>query len=129
MANHHGNEGKCKVSTAVIAEVTAWSYTETCDLAEDTAMLDTAKSYKAGHKDGSGSITCWWDETDASGQQLLDAGASVTVGLYPEGDTGSGRTYFGAAVTVESVTRQGALNGIVSAEFTFRGLLAELATA
>jgi flagellar hook assembly protein FlgD len=125
MANHHGNEGKVKVGANTVAEVSAWSYTETCDLAEDTVMMDTAKSYKAGHKDGSGSVTCFWDETDTNGQQAMDAGSTVNLILFPEGDAALATRFGSTTAIIESVTRQGALNGIVSTEFTFRGVLTE----
>jgi hypothetical protein len=89
MANHTGSEGTVKVGSNTIAEIRSFSIDETHDAIEDTALGDTSRSFKAGLKSWSGTIECWWDETDTSGQGALDVGAEVTLNLYPEGATSS----------------------------------------
>jgi hypothetical protein len=87
MANHTGSEGTVKVGSNTIAEIRSFSIDETHDAIEKTAMGDSYRSFKTGLLSWSGSIECWWDETDTSGQGALDVGASVTLNLYPEGAT------------------------------------------
>jgi len=120
---HHGNEGTVKVATDAIAEVMDWSYEETVDLAEKTAMGDTNKTYLPGHVDGGGSISCNWDETDTNGQGALTIGASVTLNLYPEG-AATGDSYYTGTALVESVSHEGAKDDIVKSTFSFKGVLA-----
>lgn len=120
MANHAGSEGVIRFgsSTTNMAEVKSFTLTETGDTIEDTAMGDSSRTYKAGLKSWSGSIDCFWDETDTTGQNVLTIGSSVTVKLYPEGATGT--SYVGTA-NVTGITRQASFDGMVEASFTFQG--------
>ena len=93
MATHKGSEGIVKVGSNTVAEVTSFSFDETADTIETTALSNSAHSYVSDLVGFSGSIDCFWDETDTSGQGALTAGASVTLNLYPEGAT-SGDTYY-----------------------------------
>lgn len=120
MANHKGSEGVVKKDTNTIAEVRSWELSTQAELIEDTILSDSARTYKAGNTGWSGSLSCWWDETDTNGQQALDAGSEVTLNLYPEGDT-TGDTYFTGSAIITSVRRSGAINGVVEAEFQFTG--------
>lgn len=90
MATTHGVSGQVYVSTNQVAEVTEFSFEETAEFAEDTTLADTAKTTHAtAITSARGSITCWWDDSDTNGQEVLDIGASVTLNLRPEG-TGAG---------------------------------------
>lgn len=120
MATHHGNEGVVKVGNNVVAEITQWSIEETAEIADDTAMGDAWGTHLAGVKRWSGSLTCWWDETDTQGQGALTAGASVTLNLYPEGDD-TGDAYFTGTATVTRVQRQASLTSIVTANIDVTG--------
>lgn len=120
MANHAGSEGVIRFnsSTTNMAEVRSFTLTETGDTIEDTTMGDASRTYKAGLKTWSGSIDCYWDETDTTGQNVLTIGASVTVKLYPEGAAG---TSFVGTAYVTGITRQASFDGMVEASFTFQG--------
>jgi len=120
MANHTGSEGTVKIGTNTVAEVKSWSIDETADTIEDTAMGDTDRTYKTGLKSWSGSMDCFWDETDTTGQGALTTGASVTLAVYPEGAV-SGDTYFSGTALVTGISRQAALDGMVEASFSFQG--------
>lgn len=123
MATTHGNSGAVYSGANAIAEVTGWSYSSTTDFADDTAIGDTARSYLAsGIVDGSGSVNCHWDTTDTTGQETLTEGASVTLHIYPGGNT-SGLTEYTGTVQIESIERAGEIGGVVSAAFTFKGVL------
>ena len=120
MANHKGSEGVVKVGSNTIAEVRSWNLSHKSDTAEDTTMGDAAKTFQATLTEWDGSLTCFWDETDATGQGALTAGASVTLNLYPEGATSTDTYYSGAAI-VTSIDRSGAHDGMVEANFAFKG--------
>ena len=120
MATHHGKAGVVKVGSNTVAEVTEFSVEEGVDIADDTVMGDTSKTHLIGIKEWSGSLTCFWDETDTNGQQALTVGASVTLNLHPEG-TGAGATYKTGTATIARVTLSVAKEGIVTRAFQFTG--------
>ena len=55
MATFAGSGGVLKIGSNAIAEVRSYSIDETMDTLEDTAMGDTARTYKASLKTFSGS--------------------------------------------------------------------------
>jgi hypothetical protein len=120
MATHTGSEGVVKISANTIAEVRSWTLTETADTIEDSTMGDAYRTYKVGMKTFTGSIVCYWDETDTTGQMALTAGASVTLNLYPEGAT-TGDTYYTGTVLVTSIEATASFDGMVEATFNFQG--------
>lgn len=120
MATHKGSEGVVKVGSDTVAEVRSYSIEETAETLEDTSMGDTARTYLSSLTTFSGSVDVFWDETDATGQGALTNGASVTLNLYPEGDT-SGDTYYSGTVIVTGVTRTASFDGMVEATITFQG--------
>ena len=65
-------------------------------------------------------MTCHWDETDTNGQEALSIGASVTLGLYPEGDA-SGAQYFSGTATVTEIGRPVTQDEITNVTFSFLG--------
>lgn len=120
MATHIGREGTVKVGANTIAEIRSYSITETADVIEDTSMGDASRTYLASMKTFSGSIDCFWDETDTNGQLTLDPGSSVTINIYPEGSS-SGDTYYTGSVIVTEKTVTASFDGMVEASFSFQG--------
>tara|TARA_R110000824_G_scaffold399471_1_gene604963 strand:+ start:97 stop:486 length:390 start_codon:yes stop_codon:yes gene_type:complete len=120
MANHTGSEGVVKIGANTVAEVRSYSIELTGDTIEDTAMGDAARTFKAGLTSWSGSVDCYHDETDSSGQMAMDPGSSVTLNLYPEGDT-SADTYFTGTVFITSRSVSASLDGMVEASYGFQG--------
>lgn len=138
MANHRGIEGVIKLASSdliddmltsidswtlidsiggeLVLEVRGWEFTETGEVIEDTTLSDASKTFQPGNKGGSGSVSCWWDETDSLGQESMSAGAAVTLNLYPEG-ADAGDTFYSCAAVVNSVQRSAAINGLVEAVF------------
>jgi predicted secreted protein len=120
MATHTGSEGTVKIGANAIAEIRSYSIEETGDTIEDTTMGDSARTYKAGLKDFSGSVDVYWDETDTTGQGACTVGSSITLNVYPEGSTSADVYYTGTAlVTGFSVT--GSFDGMVEASISFQG--------
>ena len=120
MANHTGSEGTVKVGSNTIAEIRSFSIDETHDAIEKTAMGDSYRSFKTGLLSWSGSIECWWDETDTSGQGALDVGASVTLNLYPEGAT-TGDIYYSGTTLISGKTINASADGMVEASYSVQG--------
>lgn len=119
-ANHTGSEGIVKVGTSAVAEVRGFEFTEQNDIIEDTTLTDTSKTFRPGVKGWSGSVSCWWDETDTTGQEAMTNGAEVTLNLYPEGAT-TGDIYFYGSAIIANIQRGNPMNGIVNADFQFTG--------
>lgn len=119
MANHTGSEGVVKIGTNTISEVRSFTLTETADTIEDTTMGDSSRTYKTGMKTFTGSVVCYWDETDTA-QIALTVGSSVTLNLYPEGNS-TGDKYYSGTVLVTSIERTAAFDGMVEATFSFQG--------
>lgn len=120
MATHAGSEGTVKSGSNAIAEIRSYSLEETADTLEDTTMGDSSRTYLPSLKTFSGSVDVFWDETDTTGQGSFDVGASVTLAIYPEGDT-AGDTYYSGSAIVTGKTITGSFDGMVEATFTLQG--------
>jgi len=120
MATHKGSEGTVKSGANAIAEIRSYTITETADTLEDTSMGDSSRTYLASLKTFSGSIECFWDETDTNGQLTLDPGSTVTINVYPEGST-SGDTYYTGSVIITEKSITASFDGMVEASFSFQG--------
>jgi hypothetical protein len=120
MATHTGSEGTVKVGSDAIAEIRSFSLEESADTLEDTTMGDTARTYKSSLTTFTGSVDVFWDETDTAGQGALTIGASVTLNVYPEGDT-AGDTYYSGSAIVTGITRSSSFDGLVEASITVQG--------
>lgn len=118
MANHKGSEGVIKVGSNAVAEVRDWSLDQTADTVEDTVMGDAARTRKSTLTSASGSLNCYWDETDTNGQVALAAGSEVTMNLYPEGDT-AGDTYYTLTAIITSFSISASFDGMVEASISF----------
>ena len=120
MATHKGSEGTVKSGANAIAEIRSYTITETADVLEDTTMGDASRTYLASLKTFTGSIECFWDETDTNGQLTLDVGSTVTINIYPEGST-SGDTYYTGSVIITEKSVTASFDGMVEASFSFQG--------
>ena len=127
MGTHKGSEGFVKVGSATIAEVKSYSLEESADTIETTKMGDAARSYLPSLTSFSGSVDCFWDETDTAGQVALTPGASVTLVFYPEG-ADAGDTYYSGTALVTGKTITGSFDGMVEASISVQGTGAITAT-
>ena len=96
MATHTGSAGTVKVGSNAIAELKSWT-------------LDQS----------SGTMDCFWDETDSNGQVALAIGTTATLNLYPEGAT-SGDTFYSGSAIITSVGVSQSHDGIVERSFGFQ---------
>lgn len=120
MSTHKGSEGTVKSGANAIAEIRSYTITQTADTIEDTVMGDSARTYLSSLTSFSGSIECYWDETDSNGQLTLDPGSTVTINIYPEGST-SGDTYYTGSVIITEKSITASFDGMVEASFSFQG--------
>jgi predicted secreted protein len=120
MPTHKGSEGTVKSGANAIAEIRSYTITHTADTIEDTVMGDSARTYLSSLTSFSGSIECYWDETDTNGQLTLDPGSTVTINIYPEGST-SGDTYYTGSVIITEKSITASFDGMVEASFSFQG--------
>lgn len=120
MAVHKGSEGLVKVGSGTVAELKSYSYEQTSSTIETTPLTGDSTTFLAGKQSWSGSLTCFWDETDTTGQTALANGASVTLNFYPEG-AASGDTYTTGTAIINSVAISAETDGIVEASFGFQG--------
>ena len=119
MATHTGSQGTVKVGSNAIAELKSWTLDQSQDTVETTKLGDTVKTFSATQSSSSGTMDCFWDETDSSGQGAMTIGATVTLNLYPEGAT-SGDTYYSGSAIINSVGVAQAHDGIVERTFGFQ---------
>ncbi len=126
MANHTGSEGKVFIGANQVAEVIGFAFDETTDLIEDTILTDVDKTFQIGKKGSTGTIECFWDETDTLAQGAMTNGSSVALELKPEGNI-SGDTIFTGTALINQISRANAIGNMVTATFSFTitGPLAE----
>ena len=123
MANTHwGVEGVVKLGSNVVGEMQQWSFEQTQEPVEDTAMGDTDRTYiiNSGLKAWTAQIEVAWDETDTNGQEALTIGAGVTLNLGPEGFS-TGDVYYSGAAIVESVGLAVQKDALIMRKYTLRG--------
>lgn len=105
MSTFHGRSGAVYIGANQVAEVNEFTLDLNAEFANDSQMSDQDETSHADPvRSGSGSLSCWWDDTDSTGQESLDAGNSVTLLLRPEG-VGSGLAQFSftARITGEGI--------------------------
>ena len=120
MTTHTGNGGQVQIGANVVAEVLSFSLSEGINVVDDTVAGDTSDTHKTGTTNWNGSVSCYWDETDATGQEAMTIGASVDLSLFPDGAT-TGDIDFNGTATITAIERSSANNSIVTANFTFQG--------
>lgn len=129
MATHTGSEGTVKAGSNAIGEVRSFSLNITGETIEDTTLGDTARTYKAGLRDGTATVEVFFDEAALSttdGQGAMDVGSSITLNLYPAGDT-TGTTFYTGTALVTGKTVTSSFDGMVemSCEVQFTGGITE----
>lgn len=124
----HGRAGSVKAGTTALGSVTAWSYEESVDETETTAMGDTAKSFLGGLRDGSGQVDAYWYKTDAGHDALLTAfaaGTAVVLHVLPTGLTTTGEIDYTGSVIIKSVSINSSKDDVITISFQFRGHLSK----
>ena len=115
-----GRDGTVKVGSNTVAEVKDWALEESAETIDGTVLNSTSKVVSDGLKSWSGSLNCFWDSSDTNGQEALAVGASVTLALYPGGDS-SGKTEYTGTAIITGISRSGSNGGNIEASFSFEG--------
>ncbi len=123
MANHTAASGVVNVtpsggSANAVAEVRSMSFEGSAETIDATLLTSSSKVTKAGTKSYSGTVECFWDETDTTGQIALTEGAEATVDWLFEGAT-SGDYKYSLSMIVNSMSVSAAVDGMVEASFSF----------
>lgn len=117
MASHTGSEGLVQAGGNTIAELTSWTLSASAEVIDATILSSAAKVTKAGTKSYTGSIECFWDETDTA-QSAIFEGEELTFLLLPEGNTG-GDVSWSLSGIVDSLEFGAAVDGMVTASASF----------
>jgi len=120
MAAHHGKNGKIKLTSNAVGEVTKFAVSETVETADSTAMGDTAKTHIAGIPGWSGSCSARFDPADTNGQVALTIGSSVSIGFYTDGDA-TGKKYLSGTATVTKRDIEADMGDIVNISMELLG--------
>jgi len=119
MATHTGSEGTVKIGSDTLGEIRSYTIESSGETIEDSKMGDSARTYKAGLTTFTASFEVYFDETDTA-QNAVDAGASITFSVYPEGDTAGDTYYTGSGiVTGRSITAS--FDGMVEMSLSVQG--------
>lgn len=118
MANYRGCEGIVKVGTDIVAEVKDWSLSETTEVIDVSTLGSCAKKKRSGMTDATGNLTANWDDTDTTGQGVLINGATVTLNLYPAGDT-TGREFASFDALITAINNSGGVDSVVEKSIDF----------
>ena len=119
MSTHTGSAGTVKVGSNAIAELKSWTLDQSQDTVETTKLGDVVKTFSATQSSSSGTMDCFWDESDSNGQVALAIGTTATLNLYPEGAT-SGDTFYSGSAIITSVGVSQSHDGIVERSFGFQ---------
>lgn len=120
MAKLNGTDGKVKVGTVTVAELNEWSLDDEINPVTGRAFGETLEQSSGGTRKVTGSLKGFYDDTDATGQGVLVAGALVELNLYPSGDS-SGDKYKGIAEAhIQKVSIGASNDNFVPFECTFQ---------
>ena len=86
MARHKGHKGYAEVGTTEISERVSFDIEITSNELDASTMGNEWTDTDGGQLSASGSIEVFYDPSDA-GQGDLEVGSTITLKLYPGGDT------------------------------------------
>lgn len=115
-----GNNGTVTVGAVTIAEVLSFALNQAGKVAPDTVLTDEWDTHKPGTKSWGGSVSCYRDKTDATGQGALVVGGSVDLHLLEEGP-GAGNIDYNGTVTITAIESSTANDVTTPINFTFVG--------
>jgi len=119
MATHTGSEGTVKIGSDVLGSIRSYTIESTGETIENSTMGLSARTYVAGLTTFTGSFEVYFDETDTA-QNAVDAGASITFSVFPEGDA-SGDTYYTGSGIVTGRSITASFDGMVEMSLSIQG--------
>lgn len=125
MANGiHGRNGTVSISGVSVGDVTAFTYEESAETTESTAMTDTERTFLPGISQGSGTVDMQFIVDNAGQIAVQDAlrnGATVSLELDPS-NASSGNTWQGDVIIVSYSYNQ-SMDAVISCSFGYNGVL------
>lgn len=115
-----GKEGTIQVgatATALVGELRSWEITETANEVDVSRMGDDWTRVDSTQLSWKGSLECFYDSTDADGQESLEVGEYATITVFP---AGSGGNWTGQALITEA-TVKAAHDNIIEKSISFTG--------
>lgn len=119
MTVYSGNAGSVKVGANAVGKVTKFTVKQSAETIRTDAIGDAAKTYTIGKTEWEGSMDARLDSSD-TGQSALTIGASVTVELYPDGNT-AGRLKLSGSALVTGIDTAADMDDVNMRAFTIRG--------
>lgn len=120
MANRTSSAGLVTIGGNTVAEITSYTIDESVTTIDDSEMTDTAETHKTDITSWSGSIECFWDKADTTGQGAMTIGASISVVFLPEGNT-TGNVSRSGTATIESKSMALSKGSMITQSFTLKG--------
>ena len=117
MANYSGNTGTIKIGADQVAELLDYTISTGVATIDNSTVSDTEDTHLIGTGNWSASISCFWDDTDTAGQEVMKAGDSITHLFRPSSSSG----IFTGDATIEGLEVSVSRNNIVTASFTAKG--------
>lgn len=112
-----GKDGVISIGGADVAQVTAYSLTETSETAETTSFGDASRSHVPTLKSWEGSCDIIWNEQEIDDGDLVP-GAEVALILYP---AGTGTSNYGGNIIITSTEITGETADVVQGTINFTG--------
>ena len=109
--------GPSSGAAGAVGEVRNWSFEETADREDVSAMGTCAKKFSSGSKATTGTIEAWYDQDDTR-QLDFRVGTEIALELYP-GGTASGKKYYAGLANVDSVSLEADVDSSVRVRFGF----------
>lgn len=124
MATLTGENGKVMFgddsggASTQVAEVRSWTVEHTKDVVEDTALGDSARTFKSGLHQFTGTMECMYDTAQTSASVFDPANdAAISVEFFP---AATGVKYVGDVI-VTSVSRTASFDDLVTVTVSFQG--------
>jgi hypothetical protein len=112
-----GKDGIISIGGADVAQVTAYSLTESVETAETTSFGDASRSHVPTLKSWEGSCDIIWNEQEIDDGDLVP-GAAVALILYP---AGTGTSNYSGNIIITSNEITGETADVVQATINFTG--------
>lgn len=124
MATVNGDGGVVEVGGNAVASITSFSLEVQGDTIDSTVMGTQARTFVSSKTQWQGTLECYWDPDDSTGQEALTIGAEVSLSLEPEGNATSGDTYYTGTAIVTGIDIGVPQDGMVTRSISFQGTAA-----
>lgn len=115
-----GRDSVVQVGTNDVALVREASFSETTDAIEINTLNATATNFVGSKVQGSFEMTCYFDDTDGTGQALFQVGSTVSnVQLHAGPSAGGGGAWSGNVVVTDR-TNSVSADGVVEVSISGR---------